>query len=148
MSEPAQVKPLLFGSTVLRCPHSQFLYSTLLFLGLHLRHGEGPGLEVQWELQLPADTTASPPPDPSLVRNLHHGNAKPFNPRSKARDHSYVLMNASRILNPLSHSRTSSLLSLGSRSASSGVRTDLCAPAEKTFLLSVLDFIVSSGKPP
>ena len=42
-----------------------------VFLGPHLRRMEVPRLEVKPELQLPACTTATATPDPSLVCDLH-----------------------------------------------------------------------------
>ena len=42
------------------------------FLGPHPCHTEIPMLEVQWELQLPAYTTATATPDRSCVCDLHH----------------------------------------------------------------------------
>ena len=42
------------------------------FLGPHPRHMEVPRLEVEWELQLLAYTTATAAQDPSRICDLHH----------------------------------------------------------------------------
>ena len=54
---------------------------------------EGPRLEVKWELQLPAYTTATTTPDPSCVCDLHHSSwqRRILNPLSKDRDWIRVL---------------------------------------------------------
>ena len=48
----------------------------------YLRHTEVPRLGVEWELQLPAYTTAMAMPDPSHICKLHHSNVRSFNPLS------------------------------------------------------------------
>ena len=64
----------------------------LSFLGLHLQRMEVSRLGVKSELQLPAYATAMP--DPSCVCDLHcsFGNDRSFNPLSKARDRTSILM--------------------------------------------------------
>ena len=71
-----------------------FLLACLLaFLGLHLRHMEVPRLGVKLELQLPGYTTATAMSDLSLICDLTpQGMPDPFNPLSKARNQTHVLM--------------------------------------------------------
>ena len=57
-------------------------FISFFFLGLHLWHIEVPRLGVELEPQLPAYTTATAMPDPSLV----------INPLSEARDQTCILM--------------------------------------------------------
>ena len=73
---------------------------------------EVPKLGVEWEVQLPAYTTATATPDPSLIFNLHHSfrQHKILDSLSKARNPTCILMDTSQVLNPLSHSRNSKLL--------------------------------------
>ena len=68
---------------------------------------EVPRLGVQLELQLPAYTTATATPDPSLSCKLHHSSQQHriLNLLSEARDQTRVLMDTNWVLNPLSHSR-------------------------------------------
>ena len=70
---------------------------------------EVPRLGVQSELQLWAYTTAVALPDSSMYATYTtaHGNAGSFNPLSKARDWTHILMDTGQILNPLSHNRNS-----------------------------------------
>ena len=63
------------------------------FLGQRLHHMEVPRLRVKLELPL------QPKPQPQQCQTL--------NPLSKARDRTRVLMDTSRVLNPLSHKRSS-----------------------------------------
>ena len=86
-----------------------------IFLGRHLRHMEGPRLGVESELQLPACTTATAMLDLSCVCNLHHSSQRPriANPLSKARDRTCVFMDASLVLNPLSHNGNSKTHNFG-----------------------------------
>ena len=74
------------------------------FLELHLQHMEVPRLGVASELQLLACTTATATWDPSRVCKLHHSShqCQILNPLSEARDQTHILMNTSRLLNPLS----------------------------------------------
>ena len=60
---------------------------------------------VKSELQLLAYTTAAVTPDPSYQRNLYHSLQQYciFNSLSKTRDHTWILMDTSQVLNPLSH---------------------------------------------
>ena len=73
------------------------------FLWPHLRHMEVFGLGVESKLQLPAYATATP--DPSPICNLCHSSQQHqiLNPVSEARDRTLILMDTSRVLNPLSH---------------------------------------------
>ena len=59
------------------------------------------------ELQLLAYTTATATPDPSRVYNLQQGSRQHWilNPLSKARDRTGIFMDASQVLNLLSHNR-------------------------------------------
>ena len=72
----------------------------------HLRHMEVPRLGVEWELQLPAYTTATAMRDPSSVCNPHHSSQQSRipNPLSKARDQIQVFMDITSGLLLLSHS--------------------------------------------
>ena len=66
---------------------------------------EVPGLGVESELQLPACATATATPDPGLICDLHCSfwQRQILNPLSEARDGALILMDSSRVLNPLSH---------------------------------------------
>ena len=77
----------------------------LSFLGLHPRHMEVPRLGVQLELQLPAYTTATTPPDPSCIFDLHHSSQQRriLNPLSEARDQTHNLVVPSWICFLLHH---------------------------------------------
>ena len=77
---------------------------------------EVPRLGVEWELQLPAYTTATATQDPSRVCSLHHSSRQRriLNPRSKARDRTCNFMVPSRIHQPLSHDGNSSSVLLRS----------------------------------
>ena len=68
---------------------------------------EVSSLEIEWELQLLAYTTAMQ--DQSCVCNLHHSirQCRILKPLSEARDRTHILMYASRVCNPLSHNRNS-----------------------------------------
>ena len=70
-----------------------------------LQHMEVPGLGVELERQVLADTTAMAIPDPSCVFELCHssGQRQILNPLSEARGQTHVLMDTSRVLNPPSH---------------------------------------------
>ena len=65
-------------------------------LDLHQRHMAVPRLGVEWELQLPAYTTA-------------HGNGGHFNALSEARDLTHILMDTSWVLNLPSHDGNSQM---------------------------------------
>ena len=69
------------------------------FLGPHPCHTEIPMLEGQWELQLPAYTTATATPDRSCVCDLHHSSqyGRILNLLIKARDQTCNLMDPSRV---------------------------------------------------
>ena len=58
---------------------------------------EVPRLGVELELQLPAYTRATATPDPSHICDQHHSSwqCQIHNPRSEARDGTYVLMGSS-----------------------------------------------------
>ena len=60
----------------------------LSFLGPYLQHPEVPRLGVEWELHLPAYTTATATRDPSHVCNLHYSSQQRriLNPLSGAGD--------------------------------------------------------------
>ena len=63
------------------------------------RHMEVPKLGVKVELQPPAYTTATTPPDPSCHCDLHHGSQQCWilNPLSRARDWTHILMDPSQV---------------------------------------------------
>ena len=67
---------------------------------------EVPGLEVESELQLLAYTIATATPDLSHICDLHHSSGQHWilNP---LRDQTHILMDASRVLNLLSHNGNS-----------------------------------------
>ena len=66
---------------------------------LHPRHMEVPRLGVKLEMQLLAYATAIARQDPSCICDLHHSSrqCQIFNPLSRARDQTWVLMDASQI---------------------------------------------------
>ena len=70
---------------------------------------EVPRLGIKAELLLLAYTTASATPDPSHICNLHRSLWQHWilNPLSEARDQTCILLDTSRILNPLSHNGNS-----------------------------------------
>ena len=70
---------------------------------------EVPRLGVESELQLPTYATATTMQDLSHICSLHHSLQKLWilNPLSKARDQTHILMDSSRVHNPLSHSGNS-----------------------------------------
>ena len=82
------------------------LFAFLFFLLLHLRHMEGPRLGAEWELQLPAYTTATATQDLSLVFDLHHSlwQCQILNPLSEDTDQSHIFKDTGQVLNSLSHS--------------------------------------------
>ena len=79
------------------------------FLGPHLWHMGVPTLGVESALQLPTYTTAKATLDPSCNRDLNHSfwQFHIFNPLSKARDRTRILMDTSQVLNPLNHNGNS-----------------------------------------
>ena len=74
-------------------------YFVFVFLGTHPWHMEVPRLGVKLELHLPTYATATAPPDPSRVQDLHHGSWQHWilNPLSEARNRTCNLMVPSRI---------------------------------------------------
>ena len=86
-----------------------FLILIFGLLGLHPQQMEVPRLGAKSELQLPAYTTATTPPDPSHVCDLHHNSwqRQILNLLSEARDRTRILMDTSWIRNPLSHNANS-----------------------------------------
>ena len=70
---------------------------------------EGPRLRAESELQPLDYTTATASWDLSCICNLCHSlwQHQILNPLSRARDRICILMDTSRILNPLSHNRNS-----------------------------------------
>ena len=70
-----------------------YLFIFLTFLGQRLQHMEVPRLHVKLELPV------QPKSQPQQCQTL--------NPLSEARDRTRVLMDTSRVLNPLSHKRSS-----------------------------------------
>ena len=75
------------------------------FLGQHPRHMEVPRLGVKLELQPLAYATVTARQDLSRICNLYHSSQQRqiFNPLSEARHRTCVLMDASRVSQPLSH---------------------------------------------
>ena len=69
------------------------------FLGPHLQHTEVPRLGVKSEPQPLAYTTATATPDLSHICDLHYSSRQHLilNPPSKARDQTFVPMDASQI---------------------------------------------------
>ena len=84
---------------------SKNIFFSIFFLWLHLRHMEVSRLGVKSELQLLAYTTASAMPDLSCSCDLHHRawQCQILNPLIKVRDQISILMDASQVLNLLSH---------------------------------------------
>ena len=82
-----------------------FIFLSFVFLGPHPWHVEAPRLGVQSELSLPAYATAMATRDPSRVCDLHHSSRQHqiFNPLSKDRDQTCVLMDARQIHELLNH---------------------------------------------
>ena len=74
-------------------------FCSFVFLGPHLQHMEVARLGVKWEIELLAYATATATWDPSQVCDLHHSSQQRqiFNPLSKARDHTHVFMDTSRV---------------------------------------------------
>ena len=70
-----------------------------------LQHMEVSRLGVESELLLPAYTTATATPDLSRIGDLHYCSwqHRIFNPLSKARDQTFIFMDASQISFLLSH---------------------------------------------
>ena len=68
---------------------------------------EVPRLGVEWELQMLAYITGTAMQDPSCICDLHHSSWQHWilDPLSEARDWTQILMDTSRVLNPLSHNR-------------------------------------------
>ena len=69
------------------------------FLRLHPQHLEVPRLGAEFELQLPAYTTATATWDPSHVCNLHHSSQQRWilNPMNEARDQTCVIMDTIQV---------------------------------------------------
>jgi len=80
------------------------------FLGPHPWHMEVPRLGGEWELELPAYTTATATPDPSQVCDPHHSSrqCRILNPLSETRDWTHILMDTSRVRNLRNHKGNSS----------------------------------------
>ena len=66
---------------------------------------EVPRLRVQSEQQLPAYATATARQELSRICDLHCSSqqCRILNPLSEARDQTHILMDTSRVLNPLNH---------------------------------------------
>ena len=79
------------------------------FLGPHLQYMEVPRLGVELELQLLAYTAATATPHPTRICGLHRSfrQHQILNPLGDTRVQTCILMDASRILNPLNHKRNS-----------------------------------------
>ena len=97
------------------CLQQQLIWFWKVFLGvkgLHLWHWKFPGQGLNWR------SSCWPTPQPqqhqiravSVTYTTAHGNSAPFNPLSEARDQACILMDTSRVLNPLSHYRNSMVL--------------------------------------
>ena len=76
---------------------------------LQVQHMEVPRLGVKLELQLPAHTTATATLDMGCICNLQHSSwqCQILNPLNRARDWTCILMDTSRVFNPLSHNGNS-----------------------------------------
>ena len=70
-----------------------------LFRAAPAAYGGSQARGSNWNCKLPAYTTTTAPQDPSCVCDLHHSSwqCRILNPRSKARDQTCVLMDASQI---------------------------------------------------
>ena len=81
----------------------------LFLLGPHPWHMEVPKLGIKSELQLWVHTTVTETPDLSCICDLHCSSwqYQILNPLSEARDQTCILMDTSRVLNPLSHNGNS-----------------------------------------
>ena len=106
-TESKNSKEIVFALRVVLAP-ILFIY-LVFFLQPHLRHIETPKRGVESELQLPAYTTATATPDLSHICNVHCSLRQGWilNPLREARDGIHILMDASRVLNPLSHNGNS-----------------------------------------
>ena len=89
-----------------------FVLFCFCFLGPRPWHMEVPRLGIDLELQTQADTTATEMPEPSLVSNLHYRLWQRWilNLMSQAGNQTCILMDTSRVLNPLSHNGNSNFL--------------------------------------
>ena len=78
---------------------SSFFFFAFCFLRPHPQYMKIPRLGVQWELQLPAYTTATAASDPSCVWNLYQSSwqRRILNLLSEARDQTHNLMVPSQI---------------------------------------------------
>ena len=76
-----------------------WLVVLFFFLGMHPQYMEVPRLGVKPELQPPAYTIDTSTPDPSHICDLHHSlwQCQILNPLSKARDWTFILMDARQI---------------------------------------------------
>ena len=81
------------------------LFYFICFLGPHPWPMDIPRLGVEWELHLPAYTTATATPDPSYVCDLHCSSQQRWilNPLSEAKDWTQILLDPSQVRLPLSH---------------------------------------------
>ena len=72
-------------------------YYSVIKKGPHLGHMEVPELGVELELLPLAYAIATAMPDPSRVCDLHHSSQQCWilNPLSKARDRTFIFMDAS-----------------------------------------------------
>ena len=91
-----------------------FFLSFFFFLRPCPRHREMLRLGIESELPLLATATATATAiqDPIHIRHLHHGSwlKQILHPLSEARNPTRVLMDTSRVLNPLSHNGNSLVL--------------------------------------
>ena len=88
-----------------------FFVCLFCFLGPHPCHMEIPRPGVESELQLPAHTEAIATWDLSHVCNLDCSSqqCQILNPLIEAKDWTHILMDTSRVLNPLSHNGNSTI---------------------------------------
>ena len=85
-----------------------FLFNFFFFIGPHLRHMKVPRLGAKFKLQLPAYITATATWDTGCLCNLCCSLWQHWilNQLSEARDQFHILMDTTRVLNPLSHNGT------------------------------------------
>ena len=87
--------PIIFFCMSISSCLSTIFFFFFVSLGLHLQHMEIPRLGVKLELELPAYSTATAMPDPSLYHSSQQ--CRFINPLSEARDQNLIFMDTSQI---------------------------------------------------